>query len=116
MLTPKTTGTRAASMTHDELRPYAVTFQGKHGFVPTYDQLVEFVAEQGMHVQCQFNGHGQRYTYRVQEGEPVSIGDYLQVWSPMTERNELVRVVGIGRGSWTGHTKTAHRVDITVVD
>ena len=112
MQTPKTTGSHAASMTPDELRPYALAFRSKYGYVPSHEDLVTFVADQGMHVQCQFAGNTRAYTYRIEEGEPVSVGDYLQVWSPLTKRFELVRVARIGRGSWTGHTKVARRVSV----
>jgi hypothetical protein len=72
-------------------------------------------AELETSVQCCFTGHGQLYTYEVRPGPPVQIGDYLRVYSPRTERNELVQVRKFGSG-WPGPHKIAHRIRIEVLD
>lgn len=64
-------------------------------------------------VQTQFAGCTTVYTYRVNPGPPVEIGDYLRVFSPMSNRHEYVRVVALGRGAWArrnGATKIAQRI------
>lgn len=104
-------------MSPDELRPFADRFRAKHHFVPDSSQLRKFVEDEVWYVQCTFSGTSHTaYTYRVNPGEPVSVGDYLQVWSPMTDRLELVRVAALGRGSWSGYTKTAQRVSVEALD
>jgi hypothetical protein len=60
-------------------------------------------------VLVQFPGTHRRYCYEA--SEPCQIGDYCVVWSPMTNREEMVLVVDLGRGSWTGpNVKVARRV------
>lgn len=67
-------------------------------------------------VGVQFHGNSRVYTYELQDGPIVDIGDYLKVYSPRTEQEELVRVVRRGRGSWRLVTKIAHRIEIVTVD
>lgn len=65
--------------------------------------------DQEGYVLVQFNGHAREYCYEVEE--PCVIGDYCIVWSPMTNREEIVKVVGLGRGNWTGcNHKVAKRI------
>lgn len=85
------------------------------GRMPSPDELVAFIAirereDEDRFVQCQFHGHSRTYTYEILPGPPVRVGQYLRVYSPMTEQSELVRVVGLGRGSWQRATKIANRV------
>lgn len=68
------------------------------------------------YVGVQFAGTMRVYTYELKPGHPVNIGDYVVVWSPMTQQNELVRVARRGRGNWTQGTKIAHRIEITFID
>jgi hypothetical protein len=103
-------------MNLDELRDAADRFRTKYHFVPNSDQLRQFVNDELWYVQCAFANTKATYTYRVNPGDPVNVGDYLRVWSPATDRHELVRVMEIGRGSWSGHTKTAQRVCTEPID
>jgi hypothetical protein len=103
-------------MSLDELHDAADRFLTRYHFVPNSEQLRQFVNDELWYVQCAFANTKATYTYRVNPGDPVSVGDYLRVWSPMTDRHELVRVMEIGRGSWSGHTKTAQRVRTEPID
>jgi Tfp pilus assembly protein PilP len=101
--------------------------QARNGWVPTHEEVIELLEEAAAnnrkYVGVTFapsdltmRARPQIYTYRVAEGEPVSIGEYLQVYSPITDQAELVRVVRLGKGDWTGATKIAHRINWTLVD
>lgn len=86
-----------------------------YGRMPSPDELVAFIAirereERERFVQVQFHGHSRSYTYEIIPGPPVQVGQYLQVYSPMTDQSELVRVIALGRGSWLHGTKIAHRI------
>lgn len=60
-------------------------------------------------VVVQFSGNAAKYTYTVDQ--PCRVGDYCVVYSPRSGRDEFVRVVELGRGSWRfGETKVAKRV------
>lgn len=67
-------------------------------------------------VQVKFIGNPKIYTYELAPGHEAKSGDYLCVWSPMTAREELVRVYALGRGSTLrGHSlKIAKQVQIDV--
>lgn len=65
-------------------------------------------AEQDEFIVVQFHGNSQRYTYEADN--PCEVGDYCVVHSPRTAREELVRVVALGRGTWPYATKVAKRV------
>lgn len=69
-----------------------------------------------MFVGIKFTGNSTVYTYEIQEGPPVGIGDFVAVYSPLTDQTELVKVVRIGRGTWVGPTKIAHRVEWEQID
>jgi len=54
--------------------------------------------EQGRFVQVNFIGHPKLYTYEMAPGHEAEIGDYVCVHSPMTRRDELVKVIHKGKG------------------
>jgi hypothetical protein len=92
-----------------------------YGRMPTPDELVAFIAirereDRDRFVQVQFHGHGRTYTYEIRPGPPVAVGDYLQVYSPITDQAELVRVIELGRGTWRNATKIAHRIEWATAD
>lgn len=76
---------------------------------------VKLDIEQNRYVGVQFHGNPRIYTYELTHGSPVDVGDYVMVWSPLTEQDELVRVVRKGRGTWRLSTKIARRVEIAPV-
>lgn len=102
------------------------------GRPPTRDELIAEVAlrqeirereiqermraEKDQFVRVQFHGNSHRYCYKLRPDAygTVDIGDYLCVYSPMTDQQELVRVVELGRGSWDGGTKIAERIHWTI--
>lgn len=49
-------------------------------------------------VQVHFPGNTRSYTYELAPGHEARVGDYVCVHSPMTLKNELVRVAYMGRG------------------
>lgn len=59
-----------------------------------------------VYVQVLFAGCSKRYCYHV-IGEHVRVGDYVRVHSNYTNKKEIVKVVALGRGYWTGATKEA---------
>lgn len=65
--------------------------------------------EESSFVCVQFAGHAKEYCYEVEE--PCRVGEYCVVWSPQTNREEIVKITRLGRGHWTGsHSKIAKRV------
>lgn len=103
-------------MTLADARRTRDAFHAEHGRMPTTHELIAFFAirereDKERFVGVQFTGNVTVYTYEIARGEPVRVGDYLEVWSPYTGRDELVRVCRLGRGSWPHATKVAHRVE-----
>lgn len=108
---------RQAFVSLRELEEVSEAFYKENGHVGTMDELILFKVQRDQkYVQCCFVGHDKRYTYELKPGPPIEVGDYVQVFSPWTNRNELVRVERTGRGSYTGPTKIAHRVTILTED
>lgn len=72
--------------------------------------------EENRYVQVVFPGTPRSYCYEV--AEPfvghVKVGDYLSVFSPMTGKNEIVKVTCMGRGSWEFGTKLARPISWTI--
>lgn len=115
-------------LTLAQARQAHVQFVNQFDRVPSPDELVAFVAieeqafqerhrriaeeESRKFVRVQFHGHSRRYCYELHPDDHgrVHIGDYVQVYSPHSMQNELVRVVELGRGDWSGGTKMCHRV------
>lgn len=70
---------------------------------------VKEIEEEGF-VQCAFSGNTRTYCYALPDGYRARVGEYLVVYSPHTDRPELVRVMYLGRGTWKHGTKTAHPI------
>ncbi len=74
------------------LARYAQRFQREYHFVPTHDQLQEFIRTAEPVVAVQFHGSSKLYHYKLHPGPDISEGDYVAVWSPCSYQVELVRV------------------------
>lgn len=96
----------------------AKRFQKKNGWVPTWNQLQEFIANEPLIVAVEFASgtglYGHKYHYKLRPGPEPEVGDYLSVWSPLTDRWELVRVADIG--SDIRATKYANRIEWRVTE
>lgn len=108
-------------ITIEQARAARAQYFAGYGREPSPDELVAFIAikeaeDAQRFVRVHFPGNTRAYCYEILLGTPVKVGDYLQVWSPHTERKELVRVAYLGRGPWTGRTKLAHRVQWQELD
>lgn len=72
--------------------------------------------EEGRFVQVNFIGHPKLYTYEMAPGHEAQIGDYVCVYSPMTRRDELVKIIHKGKGSslYGRAPKVARQIDTRV--
>lgn len=116
-----------------EYREVTRDMESQLGRPPTRDELIAEVAlrqemrdreirhrqeeERDRFVQVMFHGHSRQYTYQLDVANRglVKVGDYVMVFSPLTEQSELVRVVELGKGSWLGGFKIAHRIEWSVI-
>lgn len=96
----------------EELRRRADALAGE--LADTREEIVR--VEQGRFVQVNFIGHPKLYTYEMAPGHEAEIGDYVCVYSPMTHRDELVKVIQKGRGStlYGRAPKTARQAHVAV--
>lgn len=66
-------------------------------------------------VACSFAGNSKRYNYVVKGGPEPSVGQYLRVWSPVSEREEVVQVKEVYPATGPQvNLKEAMRVGITL--
>lgn len=73
-------------------------------------------AENERFVRVHFPGNTRVYCYELPRGVEADIGDYVIVWSPYTNRDELCRIAYRGPGTWSGRTKIVKGVVSAAID